>query len=60
MEGERRSLSQRDVQTGVGGRGREGTGRRLSVRCNDAHNPRNSETLARRGRPGYTEKWAKT
>lgn len=60
VEGERRSLSQRDVQTGVGGRGREGTDGRLSVRCNDANNPRNSETLARRGRPGYTEKWAKT
>lgn len=32
------------------GRGREGTDGRLSVRRNDANNPRNSETLTRRGR----------
>lgn len=32
------------------GRGREGTDGRLSVRCNDANNQRNSETLTRRGR----------
>lgn len=55
VAGERRSPLQEDVLKGVGGQrervgGWEGADRRLSVRGSDANNPRNSETLTRRGK----------